>query len=142
MSLGELVFQVIVFAMAVAIPLWALIAGGRAERLTALFFVIATVASKLVEQMSPPQHAGVIFLAIDGTMALGFLVLALFYRHLWISLMMFTMAVFFSIHAFYEMSSRDLDPTFAQLSNLATILLMVSLAIGVWTSRYRKDEEA
>ena len=75
-------------------------------------------------------------------MALGFLILALVYNHLWIALMMFTMAGFFSIHAFYEMTNRDLDPTFAHLSNLATILLLASLAIGVWTSRQRKIDEA
>jgi hypothetical protein len=87
--------------------------------------------------MSSPQHAGVIFLGIDGLMALGFLILALVYRHLWIALMMFTMAGFFSIHAFYEMTDRDLDWTFALLSNLATLVLLASLAIGVWTCRRR-----
>ena len=142
MSLGEIVFQVLVYALAVIVPLWALVAGGRAERLSALFFIVATVASKSVEQMSSPQHAGVIFLGIDGLMALGFLILALVYRHLWIALMMFTMAGFFSIHAFYEMTDRDLDWTFALLSNLATLVLLASLAIGVWTSRRRRADGA
>ena len=56
--------------------------------------------------------------------------------------MMAAMAAFFSIHAFYEMTNRDLDMVFAQLSNFATIVLLLSLAVGVWTSRHRKDEEA
>ena len=142
MAIGEIAFQAVVYAVAVAIPLWALLSGGMAERLSALFFVFATVASKLVEQMSPPQHAGVVFLTIDGLMALGFLTLALLYGHLWIALMMFTMAGFFSIHAFYEMTGRDLDPTFATLSNLATLVLLASLAIGVWTSRRRRADGA
>ncbi|MCA3719962.1 hypothetical protein [Phenylobacterium sp.] len=142
MPLGEIIFQVLVYALAVIIPLWALVAGGRAERLSAIFFIVATVASKSVEQMSPPQHAGVIFLGIDGLMALGFLILALVYRHLWIALMMFTMAGVFSIHAFYEMTDRDLDWTFALMSNLATLVLLTSLAIGVWTSRRRAPEQA
>ena len=75
-------------------------------------------------------------------MALSFLALALVYNHLWVALMMFTMAGFFSIHAFYEMTDRDLDPAFAVLSNLVTIVLLASLAIGVWTSRQRKINEA
>ena len=75
-------------------------------------------------------------------MALGFLILALVYRHLWIALMMFTMAGFFSVHAFYEMTDRDLDWTFALLSNLATLVLLASLAIGVWTSRRRRADGA
>jgi len=142
MSIGEIAFQVLVYALAVLIPLWALIAGGRAERISALIFVVATVASKSVEQLIPIKHAGTVFLTIDGLMALGFLALAMIYGHLWIALMMVAMAAFFSIHAFYEMTSRELDWTFALTSNLATIILMVSLAIGVRTSRHRKDEEA
>ena len=138
----EILFQVLVISLAVIIPVWAIIAGGMAERLSALMFMIATLASKSVEQFSEAQHAGTLFLAIDGVMALGFLILALAFRHLWIALMMFTMAGFFSIHAFYEMTNRDLDPNFAYLSNIATILLLASLAIGVWTSRQRKIDEA
>jgi hypothetical protein len=136
------ILEISVSAIAVLVPLWALLAGGRAERISALIFLVAIVSSKLVEELTSAQHAGTIFLAIDGVMALGFLILALVYNHLWIALMMFTMAGFFSIHAFYEMTNRDLDPTFALLSNLATILLLASLAIGVWTSRQRKIDEA
>jgi hypothetical protein len=133
----EILFQSAVALLAVIIPVWAIISGGRAERWSALMFIIATVASKSVEQFSEPQQAGTLFLTIDGVMALGFLVLALVYNHLWIALMMFTMAGFFSIHAYYEMTGRDLDPTFALLSNLATVVLLASLALGVWTSRRR-----
>lgn len=142
MSLGEIVFQVLVYALAVTIPLWALIAGGTAERLSALIFILTTPASLFVQQVFPLRHAGTIFLTIDGLMALGFLILALVYRHLWIALMMFTMAGFFSIHAFYEMTDRDLDWTFALLSNLATLVLLASLAIGVWTARRRRADGA
>lgn len=140
MSSGEAIFQTLVYALAIIIPLWALIAGGRAERIAAIIFVVATIASKTVEELSLAKHAGVIFLGIDGAMAVGFLVLALLYRHLWISLMMLTMAGFFSIHAFYEMTGRDLDPSFALASNLATTVLLASLAIGTWTARGRRDE--
>lgn len=142
MSLGEIIFQVLVYALAVIVPIWALAAGGPAERLSALIFVITTPASLFVQQVFPLRHAGTIFLAIDGLMALGFLILALVYRHLWIALMMFTMAGFFSIHAFYEMTDRDLDPAFAVLSNLVTLVLLASLAIGVWTSRRRQADGA
>jgi hypothetical protein len=142
MSASAIAFLVLLSALAIIVPLWALVAGGKAERLSALFFIVATVASKSVEQMFSPQHAGVIFLGIDGLMALGFLILALVYRHLWIALMMFTMAGFFSIHAFYEMTDRDLDWTFALLSNLLTLVLLASLAIGVWTSRHRRADGA
>lgn len=142
MLASQSLFQILVWVLALAIPIWALIGGGRAERISALIFIVATVASKSVEQIFPIKHAGTVFLTIDGLMALGFLALALVYGHLWIALMMAAMAAFFSIHAFYEMTNRDLDMVFAQLSNFATIVLLLSLAVGVWTSRHRKDEEA
>ena len=136
------ILEITVSTLAVLVPLWALLAGGRAERISALIFLVAIVSSKLVEELTPAQHAGTIFLTIDGLMALGYLTLALVFGHLWIALMMFTMAGFFAIHAFYEMAGRDLDPAFARLNNVLTIVLLASLAIGVWTSRQRKINEA
>lgn len=131
------ILEALLVIIAVAVPLWAVFWGGKAERASALIFASATIISKLVPLFIEPRHAGTIFLTIDGVMALGFLVLALIYNHLWIALMMFTMAGVFSIHAYYEMTGRDLDPTFALLSNLATVVLLASLALGVWTSRRR-----
>ena len=136
------VLEITVSTIAVLVPLWALLAGSRAERISALIFLVAIVSSKLVEELTSAQHAGTIFLTIDGLMALGYLILALVFGYLWIALMMFTMAGFFSIHAFYEMTNRDLDPTFAHLSNLATLVLLASLAIGVWTARRRRADGA
>jgi hypothetical protein len=136
------VLEALLVIIAVSVPLWAFFWGGRAERASALIFASATVTSKLVPLLIEPRHAGTIFLTIDGIMALGFLTLALVYHHLWIALMMFTMAGFFSIHAYYEMTGRDLDPTFAILSNLATIFLLASLALGVWTCRRRTAQGA
>jgi hypothetical protein len=137
MSAIQSVLEVTVSVLAGLVPLWALLAGGRAERISAVIFLIAIVSSKLVEELTSAQHAGTIFLTIDGLMALGYLTLALIFGHLWIALMMFTMAGLFAIHAFYEMAGRDLDPTFALLSNLVTIVLLASLALGVWTARRR-----
>ncbi len=75
-------------------------------------------------------------------MAVGFLALALKYGYLWIALLMGAMAGYFSIHAYYLAMSVPLDRTFAIASNLATGVALLSLAIGVWTSRRRADEEA
>ena len=136
------ILEALLVVLAVSVPIWAIFWGGTAERTSAIIFASATAISKLVPLFVEPRHAGTIFLTIDGVMALGFLVLALVYNHLWIALMMFTMAGVFSIHAYYEMTGRDLDPTFALLSNLATLVLLASLAIGVWTSRQRKIDEA
>lgn len=75
-------------------------------------------------------------------MALGFLILALRYGYLWIALMMAAMAGYFSIHAYYLAMDKPLDKAFAIASNIATGVALLSIAIGVWTSRRRAAEEA
>lgn len=137
MPASEFLLELPLYALVIGVPVWALIAGGRAERLSAVIFLAATLATNLAGFMVPYKHAGTLLLAIDGAMALGFLILALIYNHLWIALMMLAMAGFFTIHAFYEMTGRELDPAFALASNLVTVVLLTSLAIGVWTSRRR-----
>ena len=135
MPASEFLLELPLYALVLGVPVWALIAGGRAERLSAVIFLAATLATNLAGFMVPYKHAGLVLLAIDGAMALGFLVLALAYGHLWIALMMMAISCVFCIHAFYQMAGRALDTTFALLSNLATVVLLMSLAIGVWTSR-------
>jgi len=142
MSVGEILPELILVALVVTIPAWALISGGISERISAVVFLVAMSMTKLAEHFVPSTHAGTIFLAIDGIMALCFLALAVIKGHLWIALMMLAISFVFCVHAYYQMAGRALDPMFALASNMATIVLLLSLAIGVWTSRHRKDEEA
>ncbi|MCA6269736.1 hypothetical protein [Phenylobacterium sp.] len=128
--------------LVVAIPAWALFSGGRAASIAAIVFSLATIASKLVEMKMNPSQSGIFFLSIDGFMALSFLVIAMVYSHLWIALMMLSVSLLFCIHAYYQINDLQLDRTFALASNLATVVLLVSLAIGVWTSRRRTTEHA
>jgi hypothetical protein len=60
--------------------------------------------------------------------------------YLWIALMMGAMAGYFAIHAYYMAMARPLDETFAISSNIATGVVLLSLAIGVWGSRRRPAE--
>ena len=59
---------------------------------------------------------------------------------MWVALLMGSMSGYFAVHAYYLMAHRPLDRTFALMSNMATLVALLSLAIGVWTSRNRKDE--
>ncbi len=142
MSPSELLLQIPLYALVIGVPAWALISGGRAEKISALIFVFATLATNFVGLFSVFKNSGTIILLIDGVMALSYLALALIYGYLWISLMMFAMSGFFAIHAYFQMLGRALDPTFALASNLATVVLLTSLAIGVWTSRHRRADGA
>jgi hypothetical protein len=128
--------------LTVAVVAIALVAGRTPERICAAIFAGATIATQVASQVTPNGHEGNVLLFIDGLMAVGFLALALKYGYLWIALLMGAMAGYFSIHAYYLAMSVPLDRTFAIASNLATGVALLSLAIGVWTSRRRADEEA
>lgn len=130
------------FGLTVAIVAIALVAGRTPERTCATIFAGATIATQIASQLVSNGNEGNVLLFIDGLMAFGFLALALKYGYLWIALLMGAMAGYFSIHAYYLAMSIPLDRKFAIASNLATGVALLSLAIGVWTSRNRKDEEA
>ncbi|WP_397396894.1 hypothetical protein [Phenylobacterium sp.] len=132
--------EAVLIALSVAIPLVALVAGKTPERIAALIFILATGATALSGAFWKYKEIGNLLLTIDGLMALSFLVLAVRYNYLWIALMMGAMAGYFAIHAYYMAMARPLDETFAISSNIATGVVLLSLAIGVWGSRRRPAE--
>ena len=132
--------EAVLFALSVAIPLVALVAGKTPERIAALIFILATGATILAGNFWKYKEIGNLLLTIDGLMALSFLVLAVRYNYLWIALMMGAMAGYFSIHAYYLAMAIPLDKMFAMASNIATVVVLISLTIGVWSSRSRLAE--
>ena len=134
------VIDAILLALNVAVPLVALVAGKTPERIAALIFVLATGATALSGAFWEYKEIGNLLLTIDGLMALSFLVLAIRYNYLWIALMMGAMSGYFAIHAYYLAMNLPLDEMFAASSNVATSVVLISLAIGVWSSRRRPAE--
>jgi hypothetical protein len=132
--------EAILFALSAAVPIAAVAIGKTPERLAALIFVMAALSTIFSGHFWGYRNTGNLVLTIDGLMALSFLILALRYNYLWIALLMGSMSGVFAIHAYYSMTHRPLDRTFALMSNFATGIALLSLAIGVWTSRHRKDE--
>ena len=130
----------VLFALSVAIPLVALVAGKIPERIAALIFAMNTIATGLCGHFLGFKDIGTILLTIDGIMALSFLALAVRYNYLWIALMMGAMSGYFAIHAYYLAMNLPLDEMFAASSNVATSVVLISLAIGVWSSRRRPAE--
>ncbi|MEI7573586.1 MAG: hypothetical protein WCJ52_10740 [Phenylobacterium sp.] len=130
----------VLIALNVAVPLVALVAGKTPERIAALIFILATGATILAGNLWKYKEIGTLLLTIDGLMALSFLVLAVRYNYLWIALMMGAMSGYFSIHAYYLAMAIPLDTMFAMASNIATGVVLISLSIGVWSSRSRPAE--
>lgn len=134
--------EAILFALSVAIPLVALVAGKTPERAAAIIFALNTAATSLSGYFWKYWEIGNLLLTFDGLMALSFLALAIRYSYLWIALLMGSMSGYFAVHAYYLMMHRPLDPTFALMSNLATLVALLSIAIGVVTSRRREADGA
>ena len=125
----------------VAVIAIALVLGRTPERLSAAIFAGATVFSQVVSRFNGLHQVGNLLLLIDGVMAFGFLYLAIKYGYLWIALLMVAMAGYFSVHAYYLAMALPLDRVFVLASNIATAIALISIAIGVWTSRRRAAEE-
>ncbi|MFZ4067843.1 MAG: hypothetical protein ACOYKF_09905, partial [Phenylobacterium sp.] len=68
--------EAVLFALSVAIPLVALVAGKTPERIASLIFVLATGVTALSGHFWKYWEIGNLLLTIDGLMALSFLVLA------------------------------------------------------------------
>jgi hypothetical protein len=132
--------EAVLFALTVAIPLVALVVGKTPERIAALIFALNTIATGVCGHFLGFKDIGTLLLTFDGVMALSFLVLAVRYNYLWIALMMGAMAGYFSIHAYYLAMNLSLDKMFAISSNVATSVVLLSLMIGVWSSRRRPAE--
>ena len=132
--------EAVLIALNVAIPLMALVAGKTPERIACLIYLLATGATAVAGHFWKYKEIGNLLLTIDGLMALSFLVLAVRYNYLWIALMMGAMAGYFSIHAYYLAMAIPLDAIFAISSNVASVVVLLSLTIGVVTSRHRAAE--
>ena len=128
------------FGPMIAIVAIALVVGRTPERLSALIFAVATLATQISAVFVPVGILGNVFLFIDGIMSFCLLFVALRYGYMWVALLMGSMSGYFAVHAYYLMAHRPLDRTFALMNNLATGVALLSLTIGVWTSRHRKDE--
>ena len=133
----EILFAASVYGFSVIIPMWAILQGGKAERLSAIIFLTSIALTYAIVWAAPSRPSGVLILLLDGITALCFLLVALTYQYIWLALIMFFTGVYFSLHAYYLAASQPVDRDFANLANLATLLILLALAQGVWSSRRR-----
>ena len=132
--------ETIQLVWSLGVLLMALVGGRTPERMAAIIFAINTAATAGANFVWGFRNIGNLLLTFDGLMALCFLVLAIRYNYLWVALLMGSMSGYFGVHAYYLMTNRPLDGTFALMNNIATGVALLSLTIGVWTSRRRTAE--
>jgi len=135
----EELFAASVYGLLVIIPMWAILQGGKAERLSAIILLTSTALIYSIAWVASSYPSGVLILFLDGITALCFLLVALTYQYVWLALIMFCTGGYFSLHAYYLAASQPVDRNFANLANLATLLILLALAQGVWSSRRRSS---
>lgn len=118
--------------LAVALLAW--LRGGLPERYGALLFVGAGLAVFVSHALLPTSAEGLLLLAIDALMAIGFLALAIRYASLWIGAAMLLQAGQFSLHAWYLVNALERDRFYAIANNLVTVGILVCILVGTLIS--------
>lgn len=80
-------------------------------------------------------------LLVDGTLAFGFLVLAMIFASLWLGAAMLLQAAQFSLHAFYIVTSRNHDLMYSVVNNVVTVGVLLAIVIGTVASWWRRARE-
>lgn len=123
----------------VTVVAWA--RGSTPERIGGSLNLAATVLVAGIHQIVGQHALSSLFLVIDGLLALGFLGLALRYASLWLGGTMLLQGVQFSLHAFYLVTSRRYDFTYALVNNLVSWGIVLCIAAGVFAT-WRKVRKA
>ena len=116
---------------------FAVLKGGRPERLGALWLLFNVAIHTLLQLYGPRTTA--FDLMADGIYATGLLPLAFFFVSWWIGIQTLIACAGFGIEAFYLLLDRPVDYTFTGISNLlfgAGILNLFGATLGsLWHRR-------
>ena len=129
---------VIVLVMDVAIVVAAALAwvkGGPPERIGGAINLIAAGLAFAVHLVAGAELQSTLLLVVDGILALGFLGLAIRYAALWIGGTMLLQGGQFALHAYYIVSHRGYDRTYAIVNNGVSwgiVGCIVAGALAAW----------
>ena len=113
--------------------------GAVPERIGGLINLAAAVLAICVHLAVGAHALSTFLLAIDGLLALGFLALALRYASLWLGGALLCQGVQFSLHAFYLVSNRRFDFSYALVNNLNSWGIVACILAGTWASWRRNS---
>jgi hypothetical protein len=124
-------------AVCAALAVWR---GGPAERIGASVNLAIALAWLLAQRLLPHDSTEVVFLGLDGTLAVAFLILSLRFGSLWLGGALLLQGAQFALHSFYFVTERPADRLFAIVSNVVSVSVVVCLLVGVvmnWRHRKR-----
>lgn len=114
--------------------------GSRAERLGVAIFLTGAVYAMAVYALAPRSLVPTLLLLGEGAMGGGFLFLALRHMNAWLGVAMLLQAIQFSLHAYYLVGGLPRDRTFAMVTNLDSIGVLLCILVGTilaWRRRLR-----
>lgn len=134
----------LLWVLVLAVCGFAYLRGGQAERGGAILIAGACLVTALVEGALLTLFDAVdqksfllVRLISGGGLALGFLILAVRFTHLWLGAAMILQASVFSLQAYYFVLDRPHDALYAASNNVAFTAILAALALGTWSARNR-----
>jgi predicted neutral ceramidase superfamily lipid hydrolase len=122
--------------------------GSAPERLGTVMIMVAWVAMLVVAKLAHPFIPVMTFLALDGLLAFGFLVVAVRYSSLWLGAAMICQAILFGAHALRLSDSGKVlwggMDAYIVVSNFVGFLVLFILIGGTFATiarRRRADRE-
>lgn len=137
-------WQYLVDATIVLIAAFAWFKGDLPERIGGALNLGAAVLALGVHLIVGTYALSTLLLVVDGLLALGFLGLALVYASLWVGGALMLQGAQFSLHAYYIVTHRSFDRTYAMVNNGVSygILLCILLGtLGAWWHRTHATAE-
>jgi hypothetical protein len=116
--------------------------GGRPERSGALLVLTTFVAVVLVGLIHGKELVQGLYLALDGLMALGLLLLALRHATRWLGIAVLLQGVQFSLHAYYLVGARRYDNVYILVNNLVSTGVLICILVGTFLAWRRRDRPA
>jgi hypothetical protein len=104
--------------------------GGEAERRAALLVLATSLLASFPRLIPDHDLQRVAFLAVDGVLAGGLLLLALRYARVWLGVALLLQGVQFSLHAYYLVAGKRYDNTYGAVNNLVSLGVLCSLVAG------------
>lgn len=131
-------YLMFLLAVIFSVCIFAIVKGGPAERNAGLIFAAATIGVELIHFTLPRETQGGLLLAMDGFVAVGFLLLALRYASVWLGAAMLLQGVQFSLHAYYFVVGGQRGNTYAMINNIDSAGVLLCLVVGTimaWRKR-------
>lgn len=105
--------------------------GGWPERGGAALTLAVFAAFMLTDLVQDGELVRGVYLALDGLLALGLLLLAMRYVRRWLGVALLLQGVQFSLHAYYLVAAKRYDNLYILVNNLVSFGVVVSLLFGV-----------